>query len=374
MKGELDRLMARTSQDAPTPQAADLDKETMERLSALGYIGAPVGHKGPSSGRSGPLADPKDKLKVYEAVTRAGGMIMNERYAEAAGLLRSALGDDPTITLGLLLLSTCETHLGLRDEAKGHLDAILKSDAENIQALIALAGLLVEEGKDEDAVALCLRTLSVDERNVEACMLIGEIYAGENDHARALPYLEKAAELQPKLIRNRFNLAASLVGMKQYDRAEPLLADIIREAPRYPRANYNLGLLFQEQGRLEEARAAYEREVSLLPQEFQARFNLGKILLQLGDRPGYMSSMRSVIEAAPERPEGYLFLARGLLLEQAPLGEVRGLIEKGLSLAQTSEYKALGYFLLADVYNRGHEPEKMNDALRKANAYQSKKE
>jgi len=374
MKGELDRLMARTSEGAPTPQSADLDKETMERLSALGYVGAPVTRKNPSGGRSGPLADPKDKLKVYEAVTRAGAMIMNERYAEAARLLQSALEEDPAITLGLLLLATCETHLGRRDEAKAHLDTILRDDAENIQALIALAGLLVEEGKDEDAIALCRRTLSVDENNVEACMLVGEIYAGRDDHAQALPYLEKAVDLQPKLIRNRFNLAASLVGMKQYDRAEPLLADIIREAPRYPRANYNLGLLCQEQGKLEDARAAYEREVSLFPQEFQARFNLGKVLLQLGDRPGYMGCMRSVIESAPERPEGYLFLARGLLIEQAPLGEVRGFIEKGLSFAQTSELKALGYFLLADVYNRSHEPEKMNDALRKANAYQSKKE
>ena len=40
--GELDRLMAETSRDAPAPEAADLDKETLERLAALGYVGAPV--------------------------------------------------------------------------------------------------------------------------------------------------------------------------------------------------------------------------------------------------------------------------------------------------------------------------------------------
>jgi len=374
MKGQMDRLVARTSQGAPAPQAANLDKETMERLSALGYVGAPVGRKGPSGDRSGPLADPKDKLEVYEAVTRAGGMIMNERYADAAGLLHSALKDDPTITLGLLLLATCEAHLGRRDDAKAHLDAILRGDPENIQALIALANILVQEGKDEDAVALCRQTLSVDEKNVEAYMLIGEIYAGQNDHVQALPYLEKAVELQPKMIRNRFNLAASLVGMKQFDRAAPLLKDIIQEAPRFPRANYNLGLLYEEQGRPEDARAAYTQEVTLFPQEFQARFNLGKILLRLGDHPGYMDCMRRVIEAAPERAEGYLFLARGLLDEPAPLEEVRALIEKGLSLAQTSEFKALGYFLLADVYSRQHQPGMMNEALKKANTYKTKKE
>ncbi len=374
MKAELDRLRTETGKDAPSPQAANLDKDTMERLSALGYIGAPVTRKKSADDRSRPLADPKDKLGVFEAVTRAGGLIMNERYDAARELLESALREDPAITQGLLLLATCDVHLGRRDEAKANLDVILKEDPENIQGLIALADILVGDGKNEDAIALCKRALSVDEKNVEACMLIGEIYIEEDNPASALPYFEKAVDLQPKLTRNRFNLAASLLGVKQYDRAETLLKDIIRESPKFPRANYNLGLLYEDQGRLEEARAAYTLEVTEFPQEFQACFNLGKILLQLGDRAGYMDNMRKVVEVAPQRAEGYLFLARGLFLEQAPLDEVRVMVEKGLSLARTSELKALGYFLLADVYSRSGETGKMNEALKKANSYKSKKE
>jgi len=374
MKAELDRLMVETSRDAPTPQAANLDKDTMERLSALGYIGAPVSRKRSSDDRSRPLADPKDELRIFEAVTRAGGLIMNERYAAAVELLEPALREEPTITQALLLLSTCYVHLGRKDEAKANLDIILKEDPENIQGLIALADVLVGEGKNEDAIALCTRALSIDEKNVEAYMLIGEIYIEAENHAEALPYLEKAVDLQPKLTRNRLNLAASLVGVRQYDRAETLLKDIIRESPKFPRAHYNLGLLCEEQGRLEEARAAYIKEITEFPQEFQARFNLGKVLLKLGDRAGYMDNMRKVVEVAPQRAEGYLFLARGLFLEQTPLDDVRVMVEKGLSLARASELKALGYFLLADIYSRSHEPGKMNEALKKANSYKSKKE
>jgi len=373
MKAELDRLLTETGKDAPTPQAANLDKDTIERLSALGYIGAPVTRKRSTGDASSPLADPKDKLKIFEVVTRAGGLIMTERYDEAVELLEPALREDPTITQALLLLSTCYVHLGRREEAKANLDLILREDPENIQGLTALADILVGEGKNEDAIALCKRTLSVDGNNVEAYMLIGEIYIGEEDHAEALPYLEKAVELQPKLTRNCFNLAASLVGVRQYDRAETLLKDIIRESPKFPRANYNLGLLYEGQGRLEEARAAYAGEVSAFPREFQARFNLGKVLLKLGDRPGYMVNMREVVKVAPEQAEGYLFLARGLFLEEAPLDEVQALVEKGISLARTSELKALGYFLLADIYNRKHESGKMNEALKKANAFNSKR-
>jgi hypothetical protein len=78
-----------------------------------------------------------------------------------------------------------------------------------------------------------------------------------------------------------------------------------------------------------------------------------------------------VVKIAPRQAEGYLFLARGLLLEQAPLDEVQALLEKGLALAQTADLKALGYFLLADIYNRKNQPDMMRDALQKANSYKS---
>lgn len=44
-------------------------------------------------------------------------------------------------------------------------------------------------------------------------------------------------------------------------------------------------------------------------------------------------------------------------------------MEKGLSLAEAPDPKALGWLLLADVYNRKRQPEKMNDALSKAGGY-----
>ena len=153
-----------------------------------------------------------------------------------------------------------------------------------------------------------------------------------------------------------------------------MLKEIIREFPKSPRVRYNLGLLYEEQGRLTEAKTAYAGEVAAFPGEFQARFNLGQVLFKLGDRAGYMENMREVVKLAPRQAEGYLFLARGLLEEQAPLEEVQTVLEKGLALAGTPALKAFGYFLLADIYNRKHQPDKMNEALRKANSFERKKE
>ncbi len=373
MKGELGKLLAKTSVGAPKPQAANLDKDTIERLSALGYVGAPVSAR-KAAGGSGPLADPKDKLHVFNAVTRAGELILEEKYDEAVPALEEALRQEPAIPQALLLLSTCYVELGRAAEAKIRLDILLKEDPESVPALISLANILLDEGKNEDVIALCKRTLSVDDKNTQAYTLIGEVYLEEENYVEALPYLEKAVETQPKITRSRLNLAACLVGARQYDRAKEELDAVIRDSPKFPLAHYNLGLLYEEQGKLEEARAAYAEEVTAFPQGYKARFNLGKILFRLGDRAGALEQLREVVKIAPKLAEGHLLLARSMLYESVPLETVRAAIEDGLSLAQTPALKALGYFLLADVYNRGHETDKMNEALKKANFYKSQKE
>ena len=372
MKETLDRFMEETSLGAPTPQAANLDKETVERLAALGYIGAPMATKR-ASDDEGPLADPKDKFHVFQAVTDAGAMVMNQEYDEAIVKLESALQEEPMIPQALLVLSTCYVELGRTEEAKAKLDLLLRGDPENIPALISMANILLEERKDEDVITLCKQALSLDERNTQAHMILGEIYLGRLQYNEALPHLERALEIQPKVTRNRFTLAACLLGFKQYDRAEVELKQVIQEAPKYPLAHFNLGLLYEETGRLEEARVAYVEEVDNYPGEFKAKFNLGKLLFKLGDRAGSLAQMREVVRITPKLAEGHLMLARGLLYEDVPLDEVQAEVELGLSLAETNELKALGYFLLADIYSRRQEPEKMNDALEKANAFKAKR-
>jgi tetratricopeptide (TPR) repeat protein len=373
MKSGLEDLVERTERGAPTPQAANLDKDTMERLSALGYVGTPVAAR-KASGADAPPADPKDKFLVFQKVTTAGELVTGEKYAEAMPLLESALAEEPGIPQALLVLATCYKETGRLGEAKSTLDLLLKADPENVQGLISLANILIDENRNDDVVALCKQALSVDEKNTQALLLIGEVYMGDLDFGQALPYIERAADLQPKADRTRFNLAACLIGLKQYERAEPVLREVLETSPKWPLANFNLGLLHEEQGRLEDARTAYAREVETYPGEFKARFNLGKVLFKLGDRAGSLAEMREIVKLTPKLAEGHLFLARGLLYEDVPLDEVRAEVDTGLALAETPELKAMGHFLLADIYNRTGETGKMEEALRRANAFKAQKE
>jgi len=370
MKKELDLMVEKISLGAPEPQAANLDSETIQRLAALGYIGASVKIKTKPTRE---LADPKDKLEIYELIQQAGDLLNHEQYDRAAQNLERALSLEPGIPQARLLLSTCYSELGREEEARKLLDELLKEDPNSIQALIGLAYLLLEEGKSEEVLALARKALSIDDRNTQAYTLIGEVYMARMEHAEARTYLEKAVEIQPKVTRNVLNLAVCLIGLREYDRAEKLLLQILKEYPKFPLTYYHLGLLYEEQGRLEEAVASYLKEIENYPEHYRARFNLGKILLRQGDLAGYLEHMEKVMKTAPAQAEGYLFLARGKLLRKDPPEEILNLVQTGLSKAQTSELKALGYFLLADIYSRLGQPGRVQEALTRANQYKNQK-
>jgi len=235
---------------APEIQEADLDQETLGMLAALGYVGgataAPEGEN---------LADPKDKIHLYESVGYAAHLMTGNDYEEAAGVLEIVLDADPAIPQAKLLLATAYQNTGRIEEAKVVLDDFLRDDPDNTAALITMAKMLSEEGKNDEVLALARRVLSVDDRNTQAWELVAGVHIRANDHQGALPPLQRAVEIQPKLTRNRLNLAVSNMGLGRLDVAEPMLEEIIAEYPKFPFAHFHLGLLYEEQGRIEAAQA-----------------------------------------------------------------------------------------------------------------------
>lgn len=362
-------VVARTGANAPAPSHADLDTETVERLAALGYIGAPVATKPRAPAKV--LVDPKDRLAVHESISRAGELNNDDQYAESAALLEGVLRDDPDNPQARLLLSANYIELKRPDEAKTLLNSLLQEDPENIRALVTLAGILQDEGKSDEVIRICRSALDVDQRNTRALELMGRAYMDMHNFQEAMPWLQKAVDVQPKLTQNRLNLAACLVGLKRYDEATRTLTGLLAEHPKFPLAHYHLGLLYEEQGKIQEALVEYGKEIDINSSSFMARFNMGRLQLRQGDQAAYMEQMRQVIRLAPKNPAGYLFLARGMLKENADPDEILALTEQGLSLARTAEYKAMGYFMLADVYNRKHDPQQVQQALARANHFKA---
>lgn len=369
-KRTLARLIADTGRNAPKTEAADLDQETVRRLATLGYVGSVAAARAVAADAK--LADPKDKIAIYEAVSKSTGLSFREKFAEAATLLEGVLAKDPEVVQARLVLSNAYIKLKRPQDAKTQLDAVLRQDPNHVQALILMASVLRDENRYEDMISLCQKALSVDPKSTQALSLLGNAYMDQKEYGKALPPLQKAAEIQPNLTQFQQSLAACYIYLKQYADAERILNTIGRDYPKFPLVHFHLGLVADEQGDLARAEAGYRKEIEFYPGSVPARFNLGKLLLKKGDFDGYMAEMNEIITIAPDMPEGYLFLARGQLRDPAAdLATVQASVDKGLENARSPELQALGWFLLADIYSRRHQPAKVREALSKANHFQA---
>jgi len=364
MRNALEALREEIEVGAPEIQEADLDQETLGMLAALGYVGgataAPEGED---------LSDPKDKIHLYESVGYAAHLMTGESYEEAAGVLEIVLDADPRIPQAKLLLATAYQNTGRIEDAKVVLDDFLKDDPDNMAALITMAKMLSEEGRDDEVMALARRVLAADDRNTQGWELVAGVHMRANDHQSALAPLQKAVEIQPKLTRNRLNLAVANMGIGRLDVAEPMLEAVVAEYPEFPFAHFHLGLLYEGQDRLAAARQAYTEEVELFPSAVMARFNLGDLLFRMGDVSGAEREMRVLIEAENEAPRPYLLLARILLKQERNLPEVERLARAGLERAEADNMKILGYYILADVYSRQGRQAELEQVLERAQYY-----
>jgi arylsulfatase A-like enzyme/tetratricopeptide (TPR) repeat protein len=369
MREALKKIREGTGARAPETQEANIDEETMRRLASLGYIGGTMTTK---RSETKVLADPKDMLHLYNEVGAASGLIIEKNYAGAVTKLEEVLKEDPQNPQARFLLAMCYEKTDRNTEARTILDGVLKDEPENLRGLIAMAGLLSKEGKTADMVAVCKRALAKDERNTQAYALLADAYMGANDYANALPYLQKAVEIQAKLTRNRNNLAACLIGLRRFDEAETELKNILSTHPKFPLTHFNLGLLYEEEGRLSDARKAYAREVELQPNSVAARFNLANLLLRSGDGAGAEDQLRQLLKEDPDEPRANLFLARALLARSASPEEALPFVKHGLDKSTTPDLKALGYFLLADIYSRQGRRADVEEALRNGRYYQAR--
>jgi arylsulfatase A-like enzyme/predicted Zn-dependent protease len=366
LRATLAQLREAGAKGAPDPQEANLDEETMRALASLGYVG------GTTRTDDGAVrADPKDMLEVYDQIGVAAGTMAQGDHAGAVRRLETVLKQDPGNPQARFLLAAGYEKLDRVADARAILDSVLKEDPENVRALIAMAGILAKEGDRDMTVAICKRTLAKDSRNTQAMALIADAYMAANDNAGALPYLEKAVEIQAKLTRNRNNLAACLIGLGRLAEAEKQLNDILATHPKFPLTNFNLGLAYEEEGRLEEARAAYAAEVEHNPKIAAARFNLGNLLLRLGDPAGAEEQMRQLMAIQPDEPRAYFFLARALMARSAGIAEVQRLVRLGLDKSTAAEMKALGYFMMADIYSRQGRRAELAEALAQARRYEA---
>ena len=245
-----------------------------------------------------------------------------DEFEEAIEAFDRSLELKPDDSFTVINIANCYQAMGRFDDGERFVLDYLARGFKDSQLLFLLGNLKVHQGQPDKAIPYFERTLEENPRSASAHNALGAVYVnrdgGAADLARAEEHLLAASAINPTLMSVRYNLAQ------------------VRE----------------KQGRLDQAADLYLQEVRDLPKSYKALYNLSRVYRLMGREDEEYETLKRTIEVEPDFPIAYFYLARVHLRRGAGYEEAIGWVRKAIELKPAPADLPLGYFLLADLYNR----------------------
>jgi choline-sulfatase len=271
LRTQLNQLIARYRPSATEQRGSGPDQEALEKLRSLGYVAyrAPV-----AAGAGSKLADPKDKLRVYQDVLRATDLMHLGEFTLARVVLRKVQAAEPKLYLIPFLLGEAASREAHWSEAEKEFRRAVQLNPGFDQAMMGLGRALGLQGKTAPAKELLDKVLATNPNNFRAWFVFAQVLAKE-DMPASKAALEKVISIQPNFALAYRDLG--LLAMRQENHAKA--AEHLSQAVQMgltDAATYNyLGICYSRTDRLEQAVATYQRALAADPKYAQAHLNLG---------------------------------------------------------------------------------------------------
>lgn len=348
-----------------------LDDEAREKLMALGYIGGFTSDS--KLKQTGNLADPKDKIILFNRIKMAEGASSNREYDEALKLLDQVISEDPGIMEARQVRANIFLQLECFEETIEECKEALKLDPEYSAAIFTMAQAYKKQKKYDEAIAGFDRIGQIDSRDPKPHVNLGEIYTEIKEYDNAIAHLEQAIAIDPEHNARAHNLLGSVyLEKKMLEQAEEELRIALKMRPRIPDAHYNLGLLYEKKGDLKEAMEEYKKEIEIHPNAHPAHFNLALLYRKKGLLRDQVRELREAIDSNKNFARAYLFLAKAYCDLNENYDEAISLAKKGLELDPEADSAPLGHYILADIYNRLGRHEDYSSELQKGKLLEKK--
>jgi choline-sulfatase len=349
LKARAEAFIGRAGRGAYEMDASKVDAATRERLAALGYVGS---FTDPAKLRDRTLADPKEKIVVYNRLAEAREMAKDGRAAEAVEIIRGIVAGDPEIPDAYFSLGSLLAGLGRLDEAIAAFEQVLALKPDEGFAALNVAVCYERQGRLDEAERFALDYLKKGVEEPQLYILLGTMKLGQKNYDEAIPYLERSIELNADSAGASDALATIYLAKGDMARAGEYLRKAAEIEPGRPNVHYRIGWIAEKQGRRPEAEAEYLAELRVSPKHFQALYNLARIYDAARNVEKERETLEKALEADPKFPLTYFYLARLHLAANERYPEAIELVHKGIALGPGPADLVLGYALLSDLYGR----------------------
>ena len=278
-----------------------MDHEALQKLAALGYIGAPGHTAGP--GASGARPDPKVMIGVFNRLREANVALREGRLAEAEAIARDVLGRDRDNAFALQVLASARMDQGrYRDAIEGYRAYLaLVPTSADAHHWIAICHLRL--GDRDRALTEEEAALAIDPRHADALALRAGLLAGRGRLDEAIASLRAAVETDPDKPPLRVALADFLVDAGRFDEAEAEYRRALERQPENPNAHTGYGVLLAARGQADRAIAEFKRALELRPDHDEARLGLAEAFDRLGRRQDARVEYERLASGRATRPD-----------------------------------------------------------------------
>jgi arylsulfatase A-like enzyme/Flp pilus assembly protein TadD len=349
MNAEAEAYIGLASRNAYEADYSKIDEETREKLAALGYVGA---FTDPAKLKGKKLGNPKEKILVFNELSRAREMGLDGKVDEAVPIIQGIIATDPDVTDAYFALGNIYFQAQRYQDAIQYFEQALGRKPDDSFAAINIALAYEAMGKFGEAEKFLLGYLEKGFSDPQFYFMLGNMNYIQKNYDRAIPYLEKCLASNTESGGSYSLLGAIYIVKDDLPRAEECLRKAFEINPGLNNLHYFMAELAEKRGRTAEAEAEYLKELEVSPKHFKTLYNLSRLYRQTGDKAGELEFLNKCLETDPAFPLTYFYLARIYLNRGERMQEAIELVKKGIALRPSPAELPLGYFLLADLYNR----------------------
>ena len=275
----------------------DEDAATIERLRALGYLGA--AQAAPAKDHYSKADDPKNLIAIDARHREVVTLFMSGRIDDAIALAKANLEERPDMAGSSLQLAYLERARGNMVEAvKAARRAVFLKplDAESVSLLGAY---LTESGRPQEAIATLEPYTSVTAPDFDVLTALGLAYSASGKIAQARAAFMGARDTDLSNPTGLVNLGTLELMAGNRAAARGALEQAIDLDDSLAKAHNTLGVMAAQEGRMPEAVARWRKAIELNPNDYQTRFNLATTLAAQGDSAGARVNFEAYLQTAP---------------------------------------------------------------------------
>jgi len=349
IKSLADRFIEESGQNAIQLDYHSMDEDARQKLAALGYIGS-FTDTSSLSGKS--LGDPKDKITIFNRLSHAREMGLEGEYDEAIAMIDEIIEEDPAVISAYFTKGNIQFK---KRDFQGSLESFLQAlerKPDDTFTVINVANSYIGMGEFEEAEKFMVSIKDSLPPDSQIYLILGNINNLLKDYDEAETYYKECMRLNPTSATAYNSLGGVYISQERLDEAETLLQEARDRNPELANLHYNFAQLHEARGDLRKAEEEYLAELEYIPHNFRASFNLSRVYRLMGQPDKEEIYLNKAIELNPRFALSYFYLARIYLNRGEKFEEAIELVNQGIELKPDEKDLPLGYFLLADLYNR----------------------